>query len=250
MVIKKRIAVYTCVTNGYDELMEPLDFEDDVDYLYFSDKPLPERSAWKCVTLPYDFKNGQLNNRYVKMHPHLLLPGHDITVYVDGNIKIVSSVSELVEKSMNRASIALYKHSFRNCIYKEAEECAAIGHDWRWRISAQMKRYRREGFPVGWGLFEGNVIIRDNRSKEMVRLMELWWKEFCRYVRRDQLSLTYLAWKNSVPIYCLGPSDPRGAQTIFGLHKIHEMNSLAIRLRRFVNRWLRNLGLFEIPDAD
>lgn len=247
MAATQRIVIYTCITGGYDDLLEPLAVDPEVDYICVSDRAIPADSVWKHMPLPFETGDDSAKNRYVKMHPHLLFPGYDISVYVDGNIQVVSTVAALAREAMGFASIALYQHSFRNCVYAEAVECAALGHDWRWRISAQMQRYRREGFPSGRGLFEGNVIIRNNRSPEIAHLMDLWWDEYRRYARRDQLSLTYLSWKTAVSIYNLGSSDPRGARTTFSLQKIHVNNSPLVRLRRATNRRLLALGLFKVP---
>lgn len=221
--------------------------ERGVDYFCLSDRLVPSNSAWCHLPLPYDAGNGSASNRYVKMHPHLLFPDYDISVYIDGNIQLVSAVTPIVLDSMRKADMALYQHPFRSCIYEEAAECTLLGHDWSWRISAQMRRYRLDGFPSEWGLFEGNVIVRKHRQPDIVRLMGKWWEEYRRYVRRDQLSLTYLAWKHSVPILNLGLSDPRGARKVFSLQKTHTDNSLIVRLRRAVNRRLRAAGFFEIP---
>jgi len=243
----QRVVIYTCIVGGYDDLLEPLVVEPEADYICVSDVPVPAGSSWKHIPLPCDMGNDVANNRYVKMHPHVLFPDHAVSIYIDGNIRLISAVVPLAVAAMSQASVALYQHSFRDCIYEEAVECAALGYDWRWRISGQMQRYRHDGFPAKWGLFECNVIIRNTHDPEIVRLMNLWWGEYCGFVKRDQLSLTYLAWKNSIPINNLGPSDPRGAKKNFALQKVHMNNSPLVRLRRAVNRRLLALGFFQIP---
>lgn len=235
MVVNQRMVVYTCITGGYDELLEPLVTEPGVDYICVSCTPPQPGSVWRHLPLPPDTGDAVATSRYVKMHPHILFPQHDISIYVDGNIKLLAPVAELASESMRHASIALYGHTFRNCVYEEALECSILGYDWHWRIAAQMKRYRRDGFPTGWGLFEGNVIIRNHHNPDMIRLMKMWWNEYSNGVRRDQLSLTYLAWKTSTTIYNLGPSDPRGVKAIFSLDKIHSGSSLLRRIRRAIN---------------
>jgi hypothetical protein len=250
MACAQRVVVYTCITGGYDELLEPLAVDPEVDYVCVSENPAPANSVWRHMRLPRDTGNDAVNSRYVKMHPHILFPDHDISIYVDGNIHIVSSVESFALAAMKHASVALYQHSFRKCVYEEAEECAILGYDWRWRISGQMQRYRREGFPFGWGLFECNVIIRNTHDLELVRLMNMWWDEYCGYVKRDQLSLTYLSWKNSIPIHNLGLSDPRGAKNTFALQKTHIKSYPLVRLRRAVNRRLLALGFYKIPTDD
>lgn len=239
----KHLLIYTCIAGGYDELLEPLVVEPGVDYVCVSDESPRPGSVWRQISLPLNMGDAASSSRYVKMHPHVLFPQYDISIYIDGNIQLLAPVTDLALEAMDYASIALYQHSFRNCIYEEARECSAIGHDWHWRIAAQMNRYRKDGFPAGQGLFEGNVIIRSNGSPDVARLMEMWWKEYLGGVRRDQLSLTYLAWKCSTRIYNLGPSDPRDIRAFFSLHKIHSGHSLLTKFRGIINRRILQLDL-------
>jgi hypothetical protein len=249
MTTKMKIIVYTCIVEGYDDLLEPACDDPGIDYVCISDRPVRPGSLWRHIPISIRFSNSAATNRYVKMHPHVYFPNTEISIYVDGNIRIVSSPFKLAQDAMSHASIAMYQHFSRNCIYDEAEECSALGYDWCWRIKAQMNRYRLDGFIVGKGLFEGNVIIRRHNQPEIIRLMESWWNEYINYVRRDQLSLTYFVWKISVQIYNLGPSDPRSAKTTFSLQKIHTSNSALVRLRGLVNRRLLALGFFRIPSG-
>ncbi|PLX91336.1 MAG: hypothetical protein C0621_11070 [Desulfuromonas sp.] len=243
----KKIVVYTCITGSYDELLEPVEIEEGVDYYCVSDRPPKQESVWAYLPLPRDFGSPSLNNRYVKMHPHILFPDYEFSLYVDGNIRIMANVSDLVFEAMKVSVLALYQHSYRSCVYQEAVECSLLGHDWLWRISRQMRRYSREGFPFSDGLYENNVIIRDNSDQKLKNLMDLWWDEYSNYVKRDQLSLVFLSWKKSLKIHNLGPSDPRGDNNIFKLKSVHVDNSFSIRFCRFINRWLIKFGFFRVP---
>lgn len=236
MAVIKRIAIYTCITGGYDELLEPLVVEPGVDYICVSERSPHPGSVWRHLPLEFDVGDVAANSRFVKMHPHILFPNYDITIYVDGSIQVCGMVRSLALQIMEHSDIALYQHMYRNCIYSEAIECSAIGHDWHWRIFKQMNRYRSERFPANFGLYEAGVLIRNNKSPNISSLMEMWWDEYMSGVRRDQLSLTYLAWKSSVMVYNLGPSDPRMAQSIFSLRKIHSNHSLLTRIRGIINR--------------
>lgn len=77
--------------------------------------------------------------------------------------------------------------------------------------------------------------------------MQFLWDEYLNFVKRGQLSLTYLAWKSAVPVYNLGPSDPRGEGSFFAMKNIHRYVSLPVRFRRVINQSLSRLGLFAVP---
>lgn len=236
MTTRKNIVVYTCIVNGYDDLLDPLCSSSDIEFYCISDRPVCSGSRWNYMPVSVRFRDPALTNRYAKMHPETYFPDFDISIYVDGNIRIVSSPVPLAQEAMKHASIALYQHFSRNCIYDEATECAAVGHGWFWNINAQMNRYRQSGYLADNGLFEGNVIIRRHNQHEVVSLMDLWWLEYLHGVRRDQLSLPYLIWKTSTEIYNLGMSDQRYDKMIFSLNLIHREQPFVTRIRGMINR--------------
>lgn len=239
--MNQRIVLYTCIIGGYDDLLEPSFIDPSLEFVCISDRPPPQGSVWRYVPVKTYFGDKAAINRYVKMHPHDYFHDADISIYIDGNIRIVSSPAALAQDAMSHAPIALYQHFSRNCIYAEAEECAAVGHAWFWRIYAQMNRYRRDRYLAGNGLYEGNIIIRQHNRPEIIRLMDLWWAEYHHGVRRDQLSLPYLIWKTSTVVQNLGVSDQRYGRAVFSLDSIHGGHSLLTRIRGMINRRILTL---------
>jgi len=59
------------------------------------------------------------------------------------------------------------------------------------------------------------ITIDDELDAELERFMERWWAEYRTGVKRDQLSFTYVSWKEGVGIGSLGRSDPRFLHRIF-----------------------------------
>jgi len=237
-VARSKLAVYTCIAGDYDELLPPIT-EAGVDYFCFTDRAFHRDVGWKILPLPAAAGDDFLASRFVKMHPHVLFPDYSYSVYVDGNIQIKSPLMSLVCDAMDRGAVAMYRHSFRNCIYSEAKECAALGYEWLWRIDQQMAAYLEKGFPSQSGLFEANVIIRSNHAPCAIKLMEAWWEELTHGVRRDQLSLGFLSWHHGVSIVDLGESDPRTGQHFFALNKEHKRKlPLIYKIRGRINTLL------------
>lgn len=237
MAVNNRLVIYTCITNGYDALLPAAEFETGVDYVCFTDRMDIDSHGWQLAPVPNVTRDPAATNRYVKMHPHVLFPDRDRSVYVDGSIQPLRGISQLADIALAGAVVALYQHPLRSCIYEEGRECAALGYAWAWRISAQLGAYAREGYPPNNGLYEAGVLIRRHQSPQCIALMEAWWRAYLSGVRRDQLSLPYLAWKLSIPLRNLGPSDPRGEQRHFRLAFAHnKQRSMLIRLRGYLNR--------------
>ena len=72
-----------------------------------------------------------------------------------------------------------------------------------------MKLYREEGFPEHYGLNETNIMYRNHKSDKIISIMEEWWKFIENYSKRDQLSLSYVLWKNNMQLNYLTDTNIR-----------------------------------------
>jgi hypothetical protein len=240
------LVVYTCITRGYDDLRR-VEREPEVSYVCFTDHAPADSLGWEIRPLPRQFSSGVLANRWVKMHPHLLFPEQECSVYVDGNVVPKCGVAQLAKRALRDHAFAMYSHPVRDCIYDEAVECAMIGHDWLWAFARQLRKYRNEGFPAHWGLYECNILLRRHHSAAIAGLMESWWQELQRGVHRDQISLPYLLWKAGVPVHALGKSHIRSGSPIFGFQVQHNAVPWRKTMRRCVNA--AALSLVRLPQA-
>ena len=240
-----KIAVYTCITDGYDTLSSPIEVDPRLDYYYFSDDPASVVTPWRFKPVGLAHATPKDQNRYIKMHPHEVLPDYDVTVYVDGYIQIVGDLYPWILATLSsEEDVFCYQHLYRNCIFAEAAACAHYSHEWIWTIASQMRRYRVEGYPVDNGLFEANVIIR-RQSARMRRLMDAWWSEYSSGVKRDQLSLPLVAWRLGIPLGSLGESDPRLGHRYFRLVRHPQRRSLKVTMRKYVNRTIASVASYE-----
>ncbi|HEU0199643.1 MAG TPA: glycosyltransferase domain-containing protein [Burkholderiaceae bacterium] len=209
------LVVYTAVAAGYDVLQPVGHSVAGVDYVCFTEPNIVPPPGWMHRPLPRMDLPPQSQNRYAKFHPHLLFPEYEASVYVDGNIEIVGDLQVLAERALARAQIAFYDHPVRTDPYAEAIECAKVGFDWSGSIRHQVRRYRTEGFAGDAGLFEANVIVRRHNETPVVRAMERWWQEWEHGVKRDQLSLMYVLWKERLRAQGLGRHDARFVHEFF-----------------------------------
>ncbi len=206
-----KIAVYTCVTGCYDRVKEPLLEFDNTDYFIFTDHKLnclaEDIKKYEVQLVPEEIlKMGNITaNRYVKLHPFEFFHGYDYSIYLDGNIRAVSDIRKFVNKCTTQTGIAMHRHSERNCIYDEAAVCKAMNFGNPQYISRQMRKYKKEGFPEGYGMHEANVIVTDLSNPTAKILFDSWWNEFIRANSlRDQLCWPYVLWKNGYTIEDIG----------------------------------------------
>lgn len=136
----------------------------------------------------YDkFKDNRRNSRIQKIMPHKYF-GSEFTIYIDGNMKLLISPKEVVKRYMDGYDMALFNHGVRDCIYDEAIECAKLKLDDPEAIIEQAKYYEDHEYAKHKGLLQGGFIVRRNNARTQA-FNEAWWADYCRFSRRDQLSL-------------------------------------------------------------
>lgn len=197
----KKIVVYTCITGNYDSIEDPYIKEDNVDYVIFSNQYI-ESNIWIVNNIPNSImklKDNSLINRYIKLHPHELFKNkYDYAIYIDGNIRIMSTIKDLPKCINSKTGIAFHKHSARDDVYNELIACKLIGRAKASSCNKQINNYKKMGVPNNLGLFECNAFILDLKNSNAEKIFEEWWKDFINEpTKRDQPSLMYSLWKNN-----------------------------------------------------
>jgi len=207
--------VYTAIFGDYDSLREPRSASTNVRFICFTDNPNLSSKAWEIVHIEPAGDSNRLN-RQLKLNPHLYLPPHDYSLYIDGNVRIVGCLDGFFDKYAQLTELAAPRHFARSCLYEEAEACIRSGKGDAAKIRELMAGYREEGFPTNAGLFEMGILFRRTFSADIIRLMEHWWFEYQKGAGRDQISFPFVAWRTGVPIAALEES-PRYTQEFFRL---------------------------------
>lgn len=195
--------IYTCITNRYDNLFVHTYINNDWDYICFTDdKFLIDAQVygnWIIKPLQFNELDNTRNNRWHKMHPHIILKEYDHSIYIDGNIDIKTSyLFECVDKMINDGqTLSIPPHFERNCLYDEAKILIENKIDDINIINSQIRKYKNEGFPKKNGLSENSLIYRFHNDNEIISIMEDWWDILKNYSKRDQLGLFYVLWKHN-----------------------------------------------------
>lgn len=195
--MNKRV-VYTCVTGGYENIIDPSFVQSDFDYVCFTDQTNTNSKVWSIRPIPDSLKDLSpvKQQRIIKICPHLFLPQYTSSIYVDGSIDITGNLNDFLSKYCNSdKSVYIRRHPTRNCIYEEAVACINLKKDTASNIESQMNRYISENYPSQNGLVESGVIYRHHNDPYCIRLMELWKNEVIKGSHRDQLSFNYCLWK-------------------------------------------------------
>lgn len=195
--------IYSVNIGGYDDFNTPKIFDKSTRYILFTDNKYFKSKVWEVYHI--DFITEDLDNRkkarFIKTNPHIVLPNHDINIWIDHCYvpRFDDTKGMLGEMNFMNTNIMCYKHNVRNCIYKEAEVVKNDRLDYPNIVNEQMDKYNLAGFPSNYGLFDSGFIIRKNNN-DITRFNETWWNEIKNQSGRDQLSQVYSSWKTNVKI--------------------------------------------------
>jgi len=151
--------------------------------------------VWEVKVVPKQ-GNDRLSARHYKTLPHRYLPDADITIWVDGNIRLLVTPQYAVGHWLKGGQLAIFNHHDRDCLYDEAKFCLRVprGVIYKQELAQQTAAYRSAGMPAHWGLAETRCVIR-MKGPKVQEMGELWWSEIQAHSPRDQVSLPYVCWK-------------------------------------------------------
>jgi Protein of unknown function (DUF616) len=250
--------VYSVITGGYDVPLPARHQEPGLRYILFTDAR-PRRSAgWDIRPLPPEAQGlgPVLANRWAKFFAHRLFPEARLSLYLDGNLRILGPLAPLFDAfEASGAAIGLSRHPQRHDVEEEVEACIRLRKftpDDLARLDPQLARYRASGLNFAGELTENGAILRDHRHEGLAPAMDLWWQELTSGVRRDQISLPWVRLSAGLPTwfwpnyripnpYFLGPftHKPRMgwyqsltyvARTQRSDSRLHEARFIALRL--------------------
>lgn len=121
---RKRLAIHTAICFGYDSIKLPQRLDPRLDYILFSDRPAPATGVWQVRPVTYYHEDETRRARYVKTHPHLLLPDYDIAIWIDAHIMILGNIYPMIARFVaSKSAVAAVPHPGRASIYEELEAC-------------------------------------------------------------------------------------------------------------------------------
>lgn len=194
---------YTCITGGYTALCNHDYINQKWDYVCYTDnKELLNKKIdgiWTIKPLYFNKLDNTKNNRWHKMHPHVLFPQYEKSLYVDGNVNILTKYySNLISNTNQKFLLPI--HYKNNCIYKELDYILELNRETKEKIEKLREKYRSENMPEELGLSENNIIFRKHNDPKIINLMEQWWYMVENFSRRDQASFMYVLWKNNIDL--------------------------------------------------
>ena len=159
-------------------------------------------AGWRVIFLDNPLKLvAQKLARYVKTHPHTLLPPHDVSLWVDGTVEVLPRRDSILEfcSFTHQIELRCRVHDALSCTYQELEVCEALKLDPDITTFIKQRAFydEKEHFPWNWGMLVTNILARKNSSK-VNEFNDLWWSQIYQYSVHDQCSIMYALWKTNL----------------------------------------------------
>lgn len=203
--INEKIAVYTCITGGYDLPKKPLcDFQ-NCDYYLISDRKYQNIGKWKQISineigLPQEVigRGNICINRYIKMHPWLIFPQYNYSIYLDGKVQPIADISRPFCE-LGDSCIGGFLHRDRDDVYSEAAACCESMLISKEELIKTFNFLKTHAIPQHTGMIECSVLYRKHNDELCKKINNDWWELYLELgIERDQLTFTPALLANGV----------------------------------------------------
>ena len=198
------VTVYSCVSGNYD-LPQPVPpdlrlLPGPLEFVLYTDA-MPNCVFWGGWTVRrpvWDHEDPRRTARWHKMHPHLLFPDAEYSIWHDGSHLLMVDPWKLVETYLLSldAELATFQHPHHRTLDQELDACIALEKDDPTILRKQVAYYRQLGCPVVQ-MYETGCLVRQHTPR-IALFDQCWWEQISSYSTRDQLSIHYALWKQPV----------------------------------------------------
>lgn len=194
-VKNKKIVIYTAFTGNYDHLKDPEYIDENCDYVCFTDNPNIESDIWKIIPMEHSNLDNNRKAKQYRLFPHKYLSQYEYSFWLDGTFQIKGSIREYIYKYLKNPILNVL-HDERICVYDEATVSAGIRRYPAKTLENQMNSYKEMGFPSNYGVVSSGAMFRQHNNPKVIKIMEDWWEEITKFTNQDQVSYSYVCWKN------------------------------------------------------
>ncbi len=249
----RKIDIYTCITNNYDQVKEPLIKMENADYFVFSDNDnMFLNGIWQYKKIPKHIiticcQNPILINRYLKMHPQEVFAGYDYALYIDGNVQLISDVTEFFSYINNKTGLAMHYHRRRNDVYEEIKTLIRLKKGNIKAIKKWQDKLKKENFPQETGLLEATIIATDLQNSNAQKIMQAWYEDFVNsQTYRDQIVLPYTLHKLNFSYQDIGSMAINIAQNYKIRMHLHQQTSQNFNLLKSLKKKKESIAILGI----
>ena len=117
-----KITIYSCITNGYDEIPDDHYYDPDIRYVMFTDGSIEHKGAWEIRDIPITHDCPLRLSLYPKIMQHKLFSEGDRVVWIDGCYVMTEEYVQYTKKLFENHSRAHMRHPMSFTYYEEIAE--------------------------------------------------------------------------------------------------------------------------------
>ena len=113
--------IYTCITNGYDEIPDHY-YDPDVQYVCFTDGTVEKKGPWEFKDILVDHSCPRRKSSHPKINPHLYFPIGSQTTWIDGWYVMTKEYVERSKENLDNHDFTIMRHPSIYSYYDEVLE--------------------------------------------------------------------------------------------------------------------------------
>jgi hypothetical protein len=207
-LILKKCCFYTAIIGDNNKMIDiPKLFTKlyGWDYYLFTNIDKKEfNTSWNIININKEYSCNKLTAKFIKWKKHEILKEYDIIIWIDGYLipNIINSYYfPIYIKMLDNYSILFSKHPYIDCIYDECNNIIKYKRDSIENVNKNRIVFMNENMPKKIGIPNSNVIIFDNKNEELHILCSQIFDFMIDKSFRDQISISYILWKNNYKKY-------------------------------------------------
>lgn len=196
-------------------------------YVCITDQNLGPVEGWEIIKVPTMDCGPIKTARYYKINYSEIIDS-EISLFVDGTFAVNV---ELDRWEMRKwvAPFTVIKHPVDDCVFVEAASCVRIGRGIPMEIMQQATDYLRDGMPQNFGLISSGILMRE-RNQKVIDFCKRWWEQVEKYSSRDQISFSYVKWKEKADWIYTTVWDYRTQREFFHIPHLYKQHKRQERL--------------------
>ena len=180
--------IYTCITNGYDEIPNEHYYDPEIKYVCFTDGSIEHKEPWEFRDIPIEHECPRRLSAYPKINPHKLFPIGSKVAWIDGCYVMTKKYVEETKRILDTYPFTIMRHHNKFTYYDEVLE-GYLGNMNTWDEQVEITKALAEtGYK--FRLYSSPVLGSFWRviTEDLFDFHDMWWKYSLIGPNRDQIS--------------------------------------------------------------
>ena len=181
-----RITIYSCITNGYDEIPDEHYYDPDIRYVMFTDGSIEHKGAWEFRDIPITHDCPLRLSLYPKIMQHKLFSEGDRVVWIDGCYVMTEEYVQYTKKLFENHTRVHMRHPMSFTYYEEIAESYIASYNTVEDIINITKSADNIGF--NFRKYTNPILASFWNTVGNAEFNELWWQLSQVSTRCDQIA--------------------------------------------------------------